>query len=430
MIVRQFMTSFLTPRTHVYYAMRCSESPSNVRSGGLCQLLKYTAFWKSHGVHFHVCMPCEIHEPPGDEEVAGVQWHRYTKGTLLGPDHLTNDESLTAALGMILRARHAKNEAHLLMPSDLSVKATQILKQAREHGIASVMCVHMFPRPLQQWNPRAWIRNEREKRWFGPITAIHANSEVSAHAMCELAGKPPLWAKVILTGVDLQRFRPAATAAEKSQLRQKLGLPEDKPVLLFVGGATARKGVDFLLDAWEELTRKHQMDSVLVLVGGDANRPGVSDQDRADYRSFADRFARRVKEVCKAGDLRALDHMDNVEEFYRAADVFVFCSHQEGLPNAVLEAMASGLPVVSTRFLGFPHEGGEFGYEGQHFISLDREIGSWADALFQLLADPNKQTHIGQSARRWMESYQRLDVITSQSAEFFHGLARSLRNTA
>ena len=421
------MTSDMKPRiTHIYFATRGRADPQNIKAGGFSQVLNYTSRWRERGVHFHVIMPCAKDEMPDVEQINGVYWHRYTPGQFGMPGH-GHEESLCAALQIIDHPSLSDDEAHLLMPTDATPFSKRILQRAAHQGIASVMPVHMFHEPVKKFSPRDWIRVIRERQWYKPVTAIHANSEVSALALCQAAGKPESWAKVIVTGVNTHRFLPARTLEEKVQLRRKLGLPEDKLVVLFVGGATRRKGVDFLLNAWERMVKEHRTDAVLAFVGGNANRPTVANKDRVAYAQFAEDFDRRVQEVRKVADIRLFEHVSTVEEFYRAADVFAFPSLHEGLPNAVLEAMASGLPVLSTRFLGFPHEGGEFGYEGQHFISLPRDTAAWAEALVSLGGDAARRERMGLAARRWMECFQDLDMVTGQSAEFFHGLARSLQ---
>lgn len=416
-----------TPVTHIYFTIRMSVDPRQVKAGGLSQVLGYTSRWQQRGVRFHVSMPCTAGESPGVEEVNCVFWHRFVPGHLAGRSILPHDEAMLAAIEFIDQSPLASYEACLLMPTDVSPVSASLLQRASDRGIASVMPVHMFPEPLKILSPRDWVRLLRERRWFKPITAIHANSEVSARAMCADAGKPLSWAKVIMTGVNTQRFRPAASQDEKKALRRKLGLPEGRQIALFIGGATRRKGVDFLLKAWEHFVLSRKPDATLVLVGGNANRPGVAEAQRGEYSQFAEDFDRQLQAVRRKADVRLFEHVSTVEEFYRAADVFVFPSLREGLPNAVLEAMSSGLPVLATRFLGFPHEGGEFGYEGQHFISLPRDTKAWSDSLIAILADQTRRSRMGRAARRWMECFQNLDVITAQSAEFFHGLARSLR---
>ncbi|MDI1310851.1 glycosyltransferase family 4 protein [Prosthecobacter sp.] len=420
------------PQTHLYFTVREFGGPTNpsdprkIRAGGFLQVLNYTSRWRKNGVVFHVCIPCGSEEQPGTEEFEYGFWHRFAKHSQLGPQSYGNDEALKFAISTIAATRHNNGEASLLMPTELTPTSTRLLHEATASGIASVMPVHMFPDPIRRFSIREHIRTLRLREWYKPVTALHANSEVSAQAMAAMAGKPPSWAKVIVTGVDLSRFRPVDNAEEKADLRQKLNLPKDRLVVLFVGGATARKGVDFLLDAWEEMMAKHSLKATLLFVGGDANRPGVAAADKCAYKAFADHFSQRLAEVSQTCDVRVLPHNLTVQEYYRAADVFAFPSLQEGLPNAVLEAMASGLPVVSSRFLGFPYEGGEFGFEGQHFISLPRDTAAWSETLVSLERNSERRERIGLAARRWMECYQDLNMVTAQSAEFFHGLARSL----
>jgi len=427
-----FVMSLMKPGsitiTHLFFIGRSYENPKEIRSGGFRQVLNYTPYWRKHGVHFHVIMPSKDPTSPKEEEIDGVCWHYYAKGSQLGEGSHGHDESLKFALSTI-RSRQFEPAAHaLLMPTDLTITSARLLKEAVKDRIASVMPVHMFPVLTRRFSLRDRVRVWRERRLYAPVTAMHANSEASGQAMATLANKPISWAKVILTGVDLTRFRPPETEDLKIDLRKKLGLPADRLIVLFVGGATARKGVDFLVDAWETALHEHPLKATLIMVGGDANRPGVAPSARPDYQLFADRFSQRLATLDPALDVRLLPHSPTVEDYYRAADIFVFPSLHEGLPNAVLEAMACGLPVLSTRFLGFPNEGGEFGYEGQHFLSLPRDAAAWSSALASIAGDPARRTSMGAAARRWMECYQDLRSVTGQSAEFFHGLARSLHD--
>lgn len=410
--------------THIYFAIRAHFEPSCIRAGGIARVINNASRLVPYGIQFHVIAPTTEAIPPEVEEHNGVLWHQFVLGSIHDAAAEPVAEGLEFALQLIAQNPN-KHEAHLIMPCNLGPETSKVLEKAARLGIPSVLPLTMFPEPSNPFSLRDRLRLFRERRWFHSITAAHTTSTVSARALCEVAGKPSEWARVIRTGVDLRRFHPPATPEEKLATRQSLGLPADRPVALFVGGATQRKGVDFLLDAWERFVSDHGSNAVLVMVGGDADRPGVNPRQRNDYLHFAEVFANRLKEIQSKTDVRFLDHQASIETYYRAADVFVFPSRHEGLPNTVLEAMASSLPVLTTRFIGFPDEGAEIGFDGQHFISLPRDTSIWSATLANLFANPERRETIGCAARLWMESHQNVDHLSIEAAQYFHSLARS-----
>src|SRR5512139_2534910 len=137
-----------------------------------------------------------------------------------------------------------------------------------------------------------------------------------------LAGLTPYPERLhfVPNGVDTDRFRPA-TDAERQLARQQLGVVSARPVALFVGRFVQKKRIDLLLDAADG--------SFELLLCGPGELP-------AGPRPAALHVVGNV------------DH-DRMPEVYRAADAFVIPSHGEGFPVAVMEGMASGLPVVAVR---------------------------------------------------------------------------------
>lgn len=145
--------------------------------------------------------------------------------------------------------------------------------------------------------------------------------------------------------VDTTLFAPAASARAKRDLRVALGLPEAARIGLFVGSVKKRKGVDLLLQAFAELAGRWP-DLMLLVVGPKSHEESRSlDLDfiqdlyhLLDRKKLWDRvqFTGMVAERRKLADV------------YRLADLFVFPTRQEGLGNVVLEAAASGLPIVVT----------------------------------------------------------------------------------
>lgn len=149
------------------------------------------------------------------------------------------------------------------------------------------------------------------------------------------AGMPRERVHYLPHGVDLQRFRPAEPG-ERDRIRGEIGWPLDRRIVLFLGRLSQEKGVLDLLDAWRSANRS---DAMLALVGPDmaghrwdAGAPG---RTYVALHGLAD----RVRFEGAAAD---------PAPFYRAADVFVQPSHFEALGNTALEAMATGLPVVTS----------------------------------------------------------------------------------
>jgi len=132
--------------------------------------------------------------------------------------------------------------------------------------------------------------------------------------------------KVIPNGVDTGHFRPVG-AEEKELIRKKLGLA-GKKVALFVGRLDQVKNIDQILVAWQTVSRKISP-ACLVIVG--------SGPEEKTLKDLAALPASGNVIFTGAGDPR---------EYYQAADVFILSSTREGMANALLEALACGLPAI------------------------------------------------------------------------------------
>ncbi|MBR3640774.1 MAG: glycosyltransferase family 4 protein [Oscillibacter sp.] len=129
----------------------------------------------------------------------------------------------------------------------------------------------------------------------------------------------------IRNGVDVSKFR-VPTAEEKRACREKLGIPQGKTVWVYGGVFNGRKNQAFLLDAVRGC--RHFADSCLVLPGDGEQYAALKAEYGADER------------VLMPGNVL------NMNEYLMASDLYVSTSKSEGMPNGVLEAMATGLPVL------------------------------------------------------------------------------------
>jgi UDP-glucose:(heptosyl)LPS alpha-1,3-glucosyltransferase len=138
---------------------------------------------------------------------------------------------------------------------------------------------------------------------------------------------------VLYNGVDNKRFAPSNRREIRDQLRNRWKIPLDAPLVLFVGSGFRRKGLDQLISIWNW----SELDQVFLLVLG-------SDARLGRYRARADAVA--------PGRIIFAGRRDDIENYYRAADLVALPSLQEAFGNVVLEALASGLPVVVSRDAG------------------------------------------------------------------------------
>lgn len=180
---------------------------------------------------------------------------------------------------------------------------------------------------------RAQIRIERRGFSSPALKLAIAVADRVRDDLITTFGLAPAGAVTLYNGVDLARFRPESRAQLRAVTRRELRLPDDAPVVTFVGNGFARKGLGFLLKAWPQVDREAR----LVVAG--------ADQALARYRRLATRLG--VDER-----VRFIGAQSRIERLFAAADACAMPSLFEPFGNVVLEAMAAGIPVLCSRVCG------------------------------------------------------------------------------
>ena len=192
-------------------------------------------------------------------------------------------------------------------------------------------------------------------------------------------------------------------AAERLAARRALGL-DCQRLVLYVGRLSAEKNPLGLLDAWATLDANVRAGALLALVG-----------DGPDW----DAIQARARRLDVSNSIHLAGQRSDVALWYRAADVYVLPSFIEGLSNTMIEALASGVPVVSTRVSGSSV------LVESSTAGVVVEIGNreqLAAALVELLTDEAKRMQLSRNARAMFEARFSLDTLARRMTELYRQL--------
>lgn len=174
----------------------------------------------------------------------------------------------------------------------------------------------------------------------------------------------------LMTGIDLSPF---ATLTEKSAARKSLGLPDDALIIGHVGSFREQKNHRFLVEVAHEIIQKRS-DALIVLVGSGELRQGIEE---------------RVAALGIAAHFRFLGEQDDIPQVLCTFDAFLFPSLYEGLPRALVEAQAAGVPCVASRTISA--EAAAFP-ESVIYLPLSDAPSHWANTVLQQATTPRAPT--------------------------------------
>jgi glycosyltransferase involved in cell wall biosynthesis len=200
--------------------------------------------------------------------------------------------------------------------------------------------------------------------------------------------------EVIPTGIAPESF----VAGDRAAFRQKYGIAQDRPMLLFVGRVAHEKNIDFLLKVADRV--RHEIPDVLFVIAGEG--------------PARESLASEVATLGLGENVMFLGYLNRNTELnscYCSADIFIFASRTETQGLVLLEAMAQGVPVVSTAELGTR----DVLKEGLGVWIAQEELGDFSGKVVSMLGDAQTRKDLGISgcdyAHEWSASRQAQQML-------------------
>ena len=314
------------------------------------------------------------------ENVQGVPVYRLP---IPGPKSLATPIFILTSLHLLKRLQPDIIHAHeLLSPALTAVIAKRLFKTPivakvlRGGALGDLAKLERKPFGAQ--------RIKTLRRYVNAFITIsdEIDAELSAHHIA------PAQRLLIPNGVDTEHYAPTSKA-EKAQLRETLALPEG-PLVLFMGRFAAEKRIQDLISIWPKILITHP-NATLLLIGTGEEEPAL--------------------QALAGKNVRFTGALDNVSPVLNAVDLFVLPSATEGLSNAMLEAMAAGLPVIATSVGGAP-DVIQHGHNGWLIPPGDRP--KLFLAVKTLLENKNQRSSLGHQARITMQKQYALPVTAQR----------------
>lgn len=322
------------------------------------------------------------------EVIGGAPVHRLP---IPGPKAMASLSFTLCALPLLARLRPHVIHAHeLLSPTTTAIAAKRFLHvpvvaKVLRGGILGDLA-KLQGKPFGQ-KRLATFRQQVD----GFITISREIDEELA-----AVGIPQTKRPFIPNGVDMDRFTPVSSQV-KQALRAELGLPQGL-IALFTGRLAAEKRVEQLINIWPAVRSAHPKATLLLL--------GTGEEES------------KLRQIAGEG-IRFMGRIENVVPYLQAADLFILPSATEGLSNALLEALAVGLPAIASRVGGAPDI---IEHDQTGWLIPPDQPESLYEAVSLLLADSKRRTLFGQKGRERIRRDYSLTVTAERLHQLYHRL--------
>lgn len=275
-----------------------------------------------------------------------------------------------------------------------------------------------IPIRLHTFTGQPWIRLAWPLKWLaksGDRVIVWLNTKCYADSHSQVAflvsqgiaapGRIAVLGKGSLGGVDMTQFNPNLWEAQRTKIREEMGISSGAKIITYIGRITKDKGISELVAAFKRLISS-EINVYLLLVG-----PFEPERD-----PLPDEVGEQIQQELK---IKVVGYSSAPERYLSITDVFCLPSYREGFPNTVIEAAAMGVPTVGTRIVGLVDSvvDGETG-----ILVPPRDVGALTDALSRMLSDEPLRMRMGRAAQERARSLYDANVVNRFLLEEYESL--------